>query len=128
MLSRLNETVSAGGCVFRCPRFALGSGVSGKDLVARSIAIPQAGCQLLRGRCCRRNPRKSDCDNHAPLTYWLFNWTGSWASAGAVDRAMEIVWRYDWNARSWFEDVTDYMLGAAGDLLRMSTKSAGACI
>src|SRR4030095_6012903 len=115
--SLLNETVSSGGCIFCCSTSALGRSVSCQNLVARSTAVAMAGAGLSKKICAGWDLGKGNRSHNAPLTYWLLHWTGGWPSAGAVDRALEIVWRYDWNHGTWTADVAQRLLGAFGTLV-----------
>ncbi len=88
-----NETISSGGCIFRCSRFALGSSVSRKNLVARIAAVPGSGRNLSGRRCCRRNPRKATVITMRRLLVGYLIGFVVGLPSGTPDRALETVWQ-----------------------------------
>src|SRR5438874_2593183 len=100
-------------CFFRSPAPDLGSSFSGQNLVACPLAVAVAGRDLFEGLGCGRNSAKGNRNHHAPLARWLLHRTCRGTSTRTFNRALEIVWRYDWHDGAWPANIAQRLLGPA---------------
>src|SRR5204863_9067774 len=96
------------------------------NFVALPMDCAGAGLYLFEERRRRRDPGNGNGDHHAPLARRLLHRTCRGTSPRTLNRALEIVWRYDWHYGAWPANIAQRLLGPARALMVWANRSGHA--